>query len=99
MPVFPTKIEKCLKRCRGVFARSAALMLSKRGHGNDVMDWDEPEKSALEILQSSKYVDELARNVGPFRFLGGPPGKRRLTQGNMLMFLVDRLLYDEATRC
>jgi hypothetical protein len=91
----PTKVEEYLKRWRGVFTRTAALMLSERGYGNDVMDWSELEQTALEILHSSKYVDELARTVGPFHFLGGPKGSL-LYKGNMLMFLVDRLLYDES---
>jgi len=95
-----TKVGEYLKRWYGVYARTAALMLVRRGYGNAAIDWDECEKTALEMIQSSNYVDELARDVGPFNFFGGPPGERQLIyKGNLLMFLVDRLLFDDTTRC
>ena len=99
VPVLPTKVEACLIRWQGVFTHTAAHMLIQHGCGKTVMDWFGFITTPVEVFHSSEFEDTLARDFGPVRFLGGPPGKRCLTKGSLLVVLVDRLLYDEATRC
>ena len=95
-----TKVDEYLTRWRGVSAHTAAEMLTQRGYGNDMMDWRRPEKSPEEVCMSAWFANMRARDVGIFQFIGGPPGQRRLIRhGTLLMFLVDRLLYDNVIRC
>ena len=90
-----TKVEEYLRRWRGVTAHYAAKRLILLGYGNDVLTWKRPERTPREILHSNWFVQALARNVGTFYFMGGPPGDAHSYRGTMLTFLVDRLLYLE----
>lgn len=93
-----TKVDEYLNRWYGVSAHTAAEILIQIGYGNNVMDWNRPEKSPDEVYMSTWFVNMHARDVGTFYFMGGPPKYRRLIRGTLLMFLVDRLLFTEAIR-
>lgn len=91
-----TKIEEYLDRWSGVSVHAAAKMLIRLGCGNNYMDWSYSAKCPDEVANSIWFENMRARDCGTFRFMGGPPKKRRLLRGTLLMLLVDRLLYDEA---
>jgi hypothetical protein len=91
-----SKIREYLNRWRSVTAHTAADILVRLNCGDDVIDWGGFEKSPSAIAKSIWFANMRAKDVGIFRFMGGPPGHRRLIKGTLLMLLVDRLLFNEA---
>ena len=95
-PVALNKLKSRLWRWRGISAACAINLLVRTDCGEDVMDWDRAEKCPYDMAKSHWFENMRAREVGLFRFMGGPPGQRRLLTGDLLMFLVDRMMYREA---
>lgn len=91
-----TKLEEYFSRWYSVSAYAAARMLVRLNYGDASMIWKQPEKCPYDIINSDQHKSLLARDIGDFQFVGGPPGQRRFLQGTLLMLLVDRLLYNEA---
>jgi hypothetical protein len=96
LPPRATKVEEHLRNWHGVSVIAAARMLIVRGCSSHILHWGYEENTPAKILASDKFEKILARNVGPFRFWGGPPGCRRLYTGTLLTFLIDRVLYNDA---
>lgn len=90
------KIEGHLHRWRGVSAYTAAVLLARMGFGHDTMFWKQAEKCPSDIVKSDEFKNICARDVGDFNFICGPPGKKRIIRGNLLMLFIDRVLLSEA---
>lgn len=95
-PMPQNKLKECLHRWQGISANAAARVLVSRGYGHDTMYWKQVEKSPRDIMKSPRLDRVLARDVGDFKFVGGPPGKKCILQGTLLMLLVDRIMFDGA---
>lgn len=87
-----TELEDCLDSWRGISAHAAAKKLVLLGFSLVMLTWSQPETTPLDLLQSERVENMLARDVGPFYFPGGPPGAMRFYSGTLHMLLVDRLM-------
>ncbi len=84
-----------LDRWYNLSAHAAAKKLILLGYHDALISWEYSEKTPLAIARCDQFKSALARDVGLFRFVGGPPGFCNLYQGTLLMLLVDRMLRTE----
>lgn len=91
------KVEEYLRRYQGITIQAAGAMLIALDYGGTILTRKYGRaKTVAELFESpcAKYL--LAKETGPFNFLGGPPGCVCTVKGTLLVLLVDRLLYHEA---
>ncbi len=89
--------EDCLSSWRGISAQMAAKKLILLGYAHVYLTWDHSEHTPSDLVLSDRVENMLARDVGPFQFVGGPPGAYKVYYGTLFMLLVDRLMHDQVT--
>jgi len=62
-----------------------------------------PGEEKITITTAPEYCAKinpayLASSVGPIQFLGGPPGRENWTDGTLLTFVMDKVMYRDAMR-
>ncbi len=74
----------------------ACLELSARGWSHQPVEIDGEMWTVADMLSTGEFTGDLARQVGPVSWTGGPPDADRIYTGSFLTVLLDFLLLDDA---
>ena len=79
-----------------ITVNEACHELTERGWSNQAVEIDGEMWFISDMLSIREFAGDLAKDLRPVRWTGGPPDDDRIYTGSFLTVLIDFLLLDDA---
>lgn len=78
-----------------ITVNEACSELTERGWSHQIVEIDTEAWTIADMLSTREFSGELAKDLRPVRWTGGPPDDDRIYTGSFLTVLIDYLLLDD----